>query len=154
MSNENSFDFESFQSANEGRNVSGFDYLHAIYKTQKLSSDFILWFAKLLLPEFKCVDNRIYVAELFDMIRYQELLKNGQSKNQAQFWMNLFEITGLFDDMSCNDAHIFAMKIAESWTAKIRTDFGPNEEGARVMFDNDTGEIFVVIGNESPRSSD
>jgi len=148
MRNVNSFNFESFRDANLGRHVSGFDYVHTIYKAQTLSDDFVLWFARLMWPDFKKVDDNIYVVELFDAARYQQLLNNGRSKNQAQFWMNLLEITGLFDELSNESALAFAMKMAESWTAKIRTDFGPHEMGARVINDDETGEIFVVIGSD------
>ncbi|TBU74090.1 hypothetical protein [Phytopseudomonas daroniae] len=56
MSGNKSFDFDFFTSANVGRIVTGFDYLHVVYKSQGLAADFILWLSKLFLPELKVVE--------------------------------------------------------------------------------------------------
>jgi hypothetical protein len=63
--------------------------------------------------------------------------------------MNLLEITGLFDYISDAQVLLLAEKIAEGWTAKIRQVFGENCEGARVIANENTGEVFVVVGQSS-----
>jgi hypothetical protein len=140
------FDFASFRSANADRNVSGFDYLQALYKSQELPADFALWFAKLLRPDFKLLGDMVFVVDLFDGARYQELLKGGQRPDQAQYWINLLEITGLFDNLTLEQAVTLANRIAESWNAALTVQFGADQALARAIVDDDTEEVFVTIG--------
>ncbi|GAB6262869.1 hypothetical protein [Photobacterium sp. R1] len=146
MSYSKPFNFTMFASANAGRNVSGFDYLHAAYKSQELAADFILWFARLFCPDFKTVDGAVFISELFDTERYQELLSNGHSSTQAQFWLNLLEITGLFDDLSIDQAMEIAEFLADSWNSKLNKEFEGTSTLARAICDEETGEVFVTIG--------
>ena len=141
-----SFDFASFRATNKERNVSGLDYLHAIYKSQDLPADFALWFSKLFKPDFKILGGMAFVAELFDEARYQELLGNGQRPDQAQYWLNLLEITGLFDNLTFEQASTLAERIAESWNLALTNQFGVQQALARVIVDGDTDEVFVTIG--------
>ncbi len=146
MSDNRPFDFASFVSANVGRVVSGCDYLRAVYKFHGLSGDFILWFAKLFWPDFKIIDGMVFIAELFDSEHYQSLLDDGRSSAEAQFWMNLLEITGLFDDLSADQAMSVAKAFTASWNSKLVSDFGVAAVLARAIYDDDTGEIFATVG--------
>jgi hypothetical protein len=140
------FDFASFRAANKERNVSGLDYLHAVYKSQDLPADFALCFSKLFKPDFKILGGMAFVAELFDDARYQELLGNGQRPDQAQYWSNLLEITGLFDNLTVDQAYPLAERIAESWNLTLTNQFGVEQALARVIVDEDSEEVFVTIG--------
>jgi hypothetical protein len=146
MSNGELFDFSSFVSANPERNISGFDYLHIVYKSQRLPADFILWLAKLFRPDFKIVDGLVFVVELFDSERYQSLLGGDMSVAEVQLWMNLLEITGLFDDLSSNQAIEMAKALTDSWNAKLHQEIGITTELAKTIYDKETGEVFVTIG--------
>lgn len=146
MSDNKPFDFTSFVSANAGKEVSGFDYLHAVYKSQGITNDFILWFAKLFSPDFRTVDDTVFITELFDLERYRGLLQDGNTIMQAQFWMNLLEITGLFDELSTDEAMFIAEVLATSWNSKMTTEFGSVLVPARAIRDDETGEVFVTIG--------
>ena len=130
--------------------TSGIEYLLStickLYKAQNLPPDFILWFAKLFWPEFKVVDGRVFVAELFDAGVYREHLSNGQSQAATQFWLNLLEVTGVFDDLSNEQAIIVAESLSKCWNAKLHDEFDGPSELARVIEDKETGEIFVAIG--------
>lgn len=146
MSQDKSFDYKSFVAANAGRQISTIDYLHTIYKAQNLPPDFVLWFAKLFWPEFKIVDGRIFVAELFDAEIYQRYLDERRSQGAAQFWLNLLEVTGVFDDLSVEQAMMVAEMLSKCWNAKLHEDFKVPTELARVIVEKETGELFVVIG--------
>ena len=141
------FDFSSFSSANMGIAVSGFDYLHAVYKSQDLPADFIFWFAKMFWPEFKTVDGVIFISEIFDPARYKELMNDNKYCKNAQFWMNLVEITGIFDGLSSDQAMIIAKILANSWSSKLYSETGDKMMIARAINDEETGEVFVTIGS-------
>lgn len=140
-----SFDFASFVSVNKRRDVSGFDYLHAVYKAQGLTPEFVVWFAKLFCPDFKNVDGMIFLSETFNRERYQELLSDGHSPAKAQFWMNLLEITGLFDDLTREHATLVAECLVAAWNAKLSREGRPDAGFARAIYDDETGEVFVTI---------
>lgn len=140
------FGYQAFVNANLERQVTGFDYLRAIYKTAALPTDFVCWLARLFLPTFVVVEGQIFVSELFDKKAYQRLLQAGQSRSSAQFWTNLLEVTGLFDELSVDEALRFADALSHSWNGKLETEFGANTEKARVIHDQGTDEVFVVIG--------
>lgn len=139
------FDFASFVSANAENEVSGFDYLHAIYRTENLPADFILWFAKLFWPEFTTTDGMVFVSEVFDARRYQDLLNEGHGYKNSQFWMNLLEVTGLFDQLSTVQAMIVAESLANSWNSKLQKEGVFSVGLARAICDEKTGEVYVTI---------
>lgn len=109
--------------------------------------DLILRFAKIIYPEFQILDGKIYISELFDLDYYQELLKSGRNISEVQFWLNLLEVTGLFDDLSNNQAMEFAELLVKSWNAKLRSEFPETLDNARIVDNKEIGEIFVTIGN-------
>lgn len=147
MNNIKSFDYASFVQANDGRVVTGVDYLRAIYVSHSLESDFIVWFARFFWPSFKLFDGKVFVEELFDFELYQGHLRRSKSLEKAQFWMNLLEITGVFDELSPEQAMEVALIVSESWNSKILKEFGAEYAVARRIYDEDTGEVFVTIGS-------
>lgn len=146
MSSGKSFDFKSFVAANPGRRISALDYLHAVYRFEGLSDDFVLLFAKMFWPDLKVVEGLVYLSHMFDLERYQELLNEGRKASEVQFWMNLTEITWVFDELSSDDAMIIAKALSKTWNAKMASDFGEISTPARAIHDDETGEVFVTIG--------
>ncbi len=141
MSEKATFSFSSFMAANNHK-VSGFDYLCIVAKNHAIHADFLSWMGRLFYPEFKLLNNAIYVAALFDEARFQELSDN----EHAQFWMNLLEITGMFEALSYNEAIEFAKSLVCSWNAKITQNFGATHATAYVLSDGDCQEVFVALG--------
>ena len=74
-------------------------------------------------------------------------MQDGNTIMQAQFWMNLLEITGLFDELPTDKAMFIAEVLATSWNSKMATEFGSVLNPARAIRDDETGEVFVTIGN-------
>jgi hypothetical protein len=147
MSEDQAFSFQSFRAANSDSHVSGLDYVHAIYHTQKLPADFSVCMAKLYWPEFRVVDDVVYVAENFDAEHYRALVSDHASPAKKQFWMNLIEVTGLFANLSFNEACIVANALVGSWNAKLSAEFGPAHAKARMVLDEDIDEVFVTLGD-------
>lgn len=140
-----SFSFIEFQRSNSGKNISGIDYVRAVYATTPLHFDFLIHYAQLLSPTIKIVDGRAFIGELFDADRHLELVKTIQDTDQAQYWMNLLEITGLFDDLTTEQAIALAQTISECWNRKLFTEHGSSYGEARYIFDTDSDEVFVTI---------
>ena len=120
--------------------------MHTIYKAHGLAVDFILYFAKLFWPDFKVLDGLVYLSELFEPERYRNLLGEGRNSTEVQYWMNLLEVTGLFDELSTGDAMFIAEALATNWNSKMAAEFGSVMTLARAIRDDETGEVFVTIG--------
>lgn len=73
---------------------------------------------------------------------------------KTQFWVNLLEITGVFDKLSFDQAMEVAVIVSESWNSKILKEFGAEHALARYILDEDTGEIFVTIGLSSEENNE
>lgn len=149
-----SYDYKSFALANNDHVVTGVDYLCSIYKSHELAGDFILWFARLIWPAFKMLDGKVFVVELFDAELYQQHLDVKSTPGKTQFWVNLLEITGVFDKLSFDKAMEVAVIVSESWNSKILKEFGAEHALARYILDEDTGEIFVTIGLSSEENNE
>ena len=144
-----SFDYSSFVDANKGHAVTGIDYVRAIYVNHELASDFIVWFARFLWPSFNILNDKVFVTELFDPEMFERHLSLSKNLEEAQFWMNLLEITGVFDELPSEQAWEVALIVSESWNAKIVKEFGVEYAVARHFYDEETGEVFVTIGSRS-----
>ncbi|WP_249582892.1 hypothetical protein [Pseudomonas viridiflava] len=73
----------------------------------------------------------------------------GKSDNlpaKNQFWMNLLEVTALFENLSLPESTVVANASAGSWSAKLASEFGPSFAQARAIIDDEGCEVFVTIG--------
>ena len=146
MSNDNEiFTLSDFLAANPGKKLGVSDYLHAVFKIGALPIDVLLSFVRFFWPAFDVVDGRIYLSESFDSAKKSEYLADGKDLNEVQLWLNLTEITGIFEDIELGDAQKIATIIAQIWNGKILSEIGNVEDSARVIFEEDEGEVFVTI---------
>lgn len=145
MKNPADFSLLDFQAANNNRETSGLDYLHAVYQLQPLPFDFLLQYAQLLYPTLRLVYGRIFIDSQFNTDRYQELCQTTGSLKDAQYWMNLLEITGIFGDLQTEQATYLGEMIACSWNTKISAELDSRCTYAQCITDKETGEVFLTI---------
>lgn len=141
------YSFSEFRAVNPSKALSALDYIRSIYKSHKLPPDFIVCYSRLYRPEIRLEGGRIFIADLFDQSRYEDLLANGYDSAATQYWVNLFEVTGLFDELNEVQAVNVANDIAASWNSLIDTTYPSAIGRASVIQDQDTGEVFVSIGS-------
>ena len=146
MANNESYSYERFEHMNSPKRVSEIDYVQSLYKSMKIPDDLVLRFFRIAWPNFVLLDNRVFVADIFDRQRYEELRNSGHSESSAQFWMNLLEITGVFDEMQSQQAIEIAQILSSSWNGKLDKEYDESAGRARVIHDEATGETFVAIG--------
>ncbi|MEE4094565.1 hypothetical protein [Pseudomonas viridiflava] len=65
---------------------------------------------------------------------------------RIRFWMNLLEVTALFENLSLPESTVVANASAGSWSAKLASEFGPSFAQARAIVDDEGCEVFVTIG--------
>lgn len=142
MENSKLFTLENFKNCNPDKDFNAFDYIHAIFKLAKLPNDLVCCLFKLLLPNFLLIDNEVFIEETYSEKYHQELLHEGK---EAGYWVNLLELTGIFEDIDTEMALDIAQQLEESWNHRL------NEKGllkhgqAKVIHDIETDEVFLTI---------
>lgn len=139
------FNFDDYIASNPGKKLGVTDYLHAVFKMGALPIDVLLSFVRFFWPALEVVNGRIYLSESFDLAKHSEYLASGRDLDEVQLWLNLTEITGIFENVDIDDALEIASIIAQVWNEKIRSEIGSIEDFARVIFEKDEGEVFVTI---------
>ncbi len=146
MSKENNlFSLEDFLSANPVKSLGAIDYLHALFKLADLPIDLVFCFIKLLIPEFKLIDGLVFLSESFEADTYDRYLLEGKSTSEIQLWINLVEVTGVFEGIDEQDAIRLANAIVDAWNLKLGSEAVQAAGSARVIHDKEEGEIFVTI---------
>jgi len=140
------FSLIDFLGANPDRTVSRIDYIHAVYKIHDVPSDFIISMMELVSPTFIEIDGLAFISSQFNKDEYQKMLSEGHTVNAAQFWLNLLEISGLFEDVETETCLELGQVLCEAWNLKLLAKFPNTCELARVIHDHETNEVFIVVG--------
>jgi hypothetical protein len=150
MSTQSDNSYQAFERINSPKHVTGIDYVQTMYKAANLPVDFVVQFSRLFWPDFLLVDGKTFVKSLYEPERHASLLATDPMS--AQYWSNLLEVTGLFDDLSVDQARGLADVIANCWNAKLAVEFEGGIDRARAVWDQPTDEVFVSIEAEKKSS--
>ncbi len=141
--------YATWQKANSPQPYSLFDYVYGAGRSANIPADLFIAFAKLVWPDFVEIDGRIFLAEQYSKTKHEELLKNGSSTQEAQYWMNVFSVDGLFLEIAGDTPEhweAFAAILRDSWEAKLRRDYPSRKFEVRVLRDeNDDGADDILI---------
>ncbi|WP_130391834.1 hypothetical protein [Cupriavidus agavae] len=139
-------DIRKFCRSQPRKKFSWSDYLHATSTHLDLQGDAYLAFFELFRPRFIEVDGVIFVSELFSRKEYDESLARGRTSLTIQPWMNMLEITALFNSIELKDAKRIADAVSHSWNDKLIAEFGSNSIQAQVIVEEAQDEVFVTVG--------
>mgnify|MGYP007038346423 CR=1 FL=1 len=143
MSDNVFFSKEDFFKANMERKLNDIDYIHMTFSLSKLPVDVALSFSKLFIPDMKVIDGIIILSDCYEDEQKRRYLDDKNDK--SQFWVNLIEITGIFEEMSVLEAEIFGDALAASWNSKIKCEFSLDQGTARRITDAEMDEVFITI---------
>jgi hypothetical protein len=138
--------FSAWLSANPRFNA--LDYLFYAFSENPLPIDLAEALVKFLVPRFVVREEKALVAEVGAAERYTALRKQGKDCNQAQYWANLTEISGLFGAEVASERELgLANSICRLWQVAL-ADAGLNHgQQARVIVDHAEGEIYLTISS-------
>jgi len=145
MKREDLFYLKDFLIANKHKNLSEVDYIHAIFKLAELPTDLLFCFLKLLAPDFKVVNGLVFLSESFIREDFDAFISLGKDASEIQLWLNLIEITGIFENLNEDDALQVGNSIAEIWNLKLQNEKLVAVGKARVIHEVDDGEIYITI---------
>lgn len=128
------------------RKVSEIDFINSVYVASKLPEDFALCIGHLFVPRLVMVDGVIFANEWFSEERYKDYRSRGVGSAEAQAWINLIEVTGIFEGISFEKAKDLAATLAVAWDARIEKLFPDEATRATVIVEEELGEVYVTIG--------
>lgn len=138
--------YQSFVNMNKERYVTWFDYIYMIYHFEDIPDDLILSVIKITSPDLIKMDDMLFLENLFTNDKYQDKLKQEQSKENIQYWLNMVHLTGVFEFMSYDDVIKIGGKLVTAWNNKIKAEYDTYEFGkAHLLCDEDEEEVLITI---------
>lgn len=138
--------FEKFlhdvQQANPDHTVTSWDVIHMLSQEQQPSAELVFALQALFMPEFILKDNKIFIADTFDQ---QEYINHGE---KAQFWLNLIELTSLFENIEVDVLIELGQKISQNWNYIISAKFPDAIGQARMIHEiyaEEQHEVYLTV---------
>ncbi len=148
MSKLASSSFSDYLKNSEGPDLNFLLYLKDKTDDAELHEDFCLKFLELFSPTFRIVEGHVYLAATFDQAEYDAKFQRLRSFSEVQYWLNLYEITYIFENMSVQNAMQFANRLATLWNLRIEAEYPDALGRASVLYDEEQQEVFVCIKTE------
>ncbi|MFY3770877.1 hypothetical protein AHYW_000099 [Providencia manganoxydans] len=143
------FSINSFKNKETGEKLDHFGYVHIIYNHTNIPDDLIFSMIEIISPTFKIVDNMLFIDDLFSQSKYDEHLSSEISKEKTQFWLNLVDISSVFDTLEYEDTITIAEKIAHCWNLKIKAENMQALGKARILRDDPETEVLITVDQYS-----
>jgi len=139
------FSKSEFMKVNNGKKLNELDYLHAIYKFNDVHIDLVSSFSMLFNPKLELINGDLFIRDIFSIDKYDSFISEGKQIKEVQYWMNLIEITSIFENIELSKAQELAKSIEESWNNKISKLYPNSDINAFVINDQNTDEVFVTL---------
>jgi hypothetical protein len=137
---------EEMRAAN-GNHFSDTDYIHYILKQSPIGPDLLGALVRFFHPEFEQIEGKFLLIPTNAPEKYREYRRQGQSPSEAQYWANLTEISGVFEDFNDEQVTNLADAIAQLWQAALMEKSSDFSQHAYKIENEPDGEIFVTISD-------
>lgn len=137
------FSYQSFIATNPGS--TSFDYLHGLASQIGLSPEDFNAISMVLAPELIEVDDLVFVKELFYENKYRNILEKGYRGEEIQYWMNLLDITSLFEGLPVARLSKTTEAIIAGWHAKLVHTFPHKKFAVKRIVDVKAGELAITF---------
>jgi len=139
-------DYRRWKHENVGKRFSLFDYVYGVLRTKEISADLLVGVADLLRPDFVVEQGSVFLRSEFDNAVVGQLRSQAGRPQDVELWANMFCVDGIFHqlkDSSKAAVEFLAVRIRDSWAAKLRLDFPERTFEVSVYRDNDVGDVCV-----------
>nr|WP_283126560.1 hypothetical protein [Providencia stuartii] len=143
------YTYKDYRNENSDKKINNFNYIHMAYNFNDIPDDLIFSMIEIISPTFKIVDNMLFIDDLFSQSKYDEHLSSGISKEKTQFWLNLVDISSVFDTLEYEDTITIAEKIAHCWNLKIKAENMQALGKARILRDDPETEVLITVDQYS-----
>jgi|GEM_PF-6602450 len=134
-----------FINANKEKTLNTLDYLHALYKFENIHDDLFDGLIELMNPELEIKDNMLFIKSIFNAEKYANFVDEGLHNKDIQYWMNLIEITSIFEGINVKTAENLGKIIISILNNKITHQFSEISVKAILINEEDKNEIYITI---------
>jgi hypothetical protein len=137
------FSIEEFKSVNTNVNV--FDYIHALYSNEKIAADLVLAIDSIFRPKFKAVHGILFVEELYSSEKHESLENANKSNSEISYWVNLIDLTSVFEGVDFKVVLSIAEKMKASWNTELNRGYSGYNVQASLIAEAEPGEIYLTL---------
>lgn len=137
------FSIEEFKSVNTNVNV--FDYIHALFSNENIAPDLVLAIDSILRPKFKEVHGVLFVEELYSPEKHESLENANKSNCEISYWVNLIDLTSVFEGVDFQVVLSIAEKMKASWNTELNRNYCRYNVQASLIKEAETGEIYLTL---------
>ncbi|WP_369742319.1 hypothetical protein AB8S08_07100 [Pseudidiomarina sp. PP-1MA] len=137
------FSIEEFKSVNTNVNV--FDYIHALFSNENVAPDLVLAIDSIFRPKFKEVHGVLFVEELYSSDKHESLEKANKSNGEISYWVNLIDLTSVFEGVDFQVVLSIAEKIKTSWNKELNRDYCGYNAQACLIKEEESREIYLTL---------
>ncbi len=141
--------FEEMKKLNSNFSIA--DYIYYVATKSEAPSDCFIALFELLSPATETVDGRVLVTSIGAVQKYREHRNSGKTCQEAQYWANLLELTGLFGIDDPAGVQKIAKLFAICWREAIaQHDLAPPQLPI-IIQDTREGELFITISSQTDK---
>jgi hypothetical protein len=127
------------------RESNSVDYLHGCLKFGEVHQDFLYEFVRFLCPEFLTYKGKVYLKETFSEAKYEKLKSSGKTDYEAQYWLNLIELTSVFENYNFEFVISIGREIESNWQRLLDTNFSDFGTKVKLLVNEKDFEVFVTL---------
>lgn len=146
-------DFKNWRGS-DGKPLGPADYVHLAFNRFQVPGDLLISVLALAFPTLACVEATYLVTEIGAVDKFQTYRAQGMGVLKAQYWANLFLVSGLFEPCGFDRELEFAHAIARGWRFVLAELPDLPRDSVRVIHDESESEVFVTLGMDISELSD
>jgi hypothetical protein len=104
------YSLEEMRTAN-GDSFSDADYIHYVLKEIPIGAGWLSALVRFLCPAFEQIEDKLLLTPTGGPAKYRQYRREGKSPSEAQYWANLTEVSGIFENLNAERAINFASGI-------------------------------------------
>lgn len=145
-------DFQAWKQANR-KTFDLYDYVSGIIQANELPSDFCIAFLKLIYPPFLLSEHGVFLAEMYDQTKLNDLLDQGSQGGKLEFWMNILNLDGYLrisaEEFSIEQCLFFSNSLKEIWAQKLSKEFPEKKFVVECFQETDPDyEVYITFYQE------
>ena len=135
-------DFREWMAAN-GSSFDFPDYIHAQVMRGALTADALMSVILLVWPSFVEVDGFVALQSRRDRVR--ELVSQGVTGKEVEYWCNHLNIDGLLPGIEVSLNECVGAILRNAWAAKLASQFPLLKFNVILLSDSDSSEVSVTF---------
>lgn len=140
------FSKKDFEASN--KNVNVFDYIQALFTLKKISADLISAVESIFRPKLIKIERALFIEELYSKDKHQDLTVHYAKADEVTYWMNLIELTTVFDGVDYESVLLIAKALKANWVSVLANDYRDYDAEVLLIEEKELREIYLTIRSQ------